>query len=36
VQITAPALDEGAVFRAAHALEAALSLDLRPPILADA
>jgi aspartyl-tRNA(Asn)/glutamyl-tRNA(Gln) amidotransferase subunit A len=33
VQLTAPALDEPTLFRAAHALESALSLDLRPPLL---
>jgi aspartyl-tRNA(Asn)/glutamyl-tRNA(Gln) amidotransferase subunit A len=33
VQLTAPALDEPTLFRAAHALETALALDLRPPLL---
>ena len=34
VQLTAPALDEPTLLRAAHALESALALDLRPPIVA--
>ena len=34
IQLTAPALDEPTLFRAAHALESALALDLRPPIIA--
>jgi aspartyl-tRNA(Asn)/glutamyl-tRNA(Gln) amidotransferase subunit A len=34
IQLTAPALDESTLFRAAHALESALALDLRPPLLA--
>src|SRR3954454_11857575 len=33
VQLAAPALDEPTLLRAAHALESALALDLRPPIL---
>jgi aspartyl-tRNA(Asn)/glutamyl-tRNA(Gln) amidotransferase subunit A len=33
IQLTAPALDESTLFRAAHALESALSLELRPPLL---
>ena len=33
VQLTAPALGEPAILRAAHALEGDLDLDLRPPIL---
>ena len=35
LQLTAPILDEPALFRAANALEADLGLDLRPPLLAD-
>jgi aspartyl-tRNA(Asn)/glutamyl-tRNA(Gln) amidotransferase subunit A len=34
LQLTAPALDEATLFRAAAALEADLGLDLRPPLLA--
>jgi len=34
LQFTAPALGESALFRAAHALEVDLGLDLRPPLLA--
>ena len=34
LQITAPALDEATLFRAASALESDLGLDLRPPLLA--
>ena len=34
LQLTAPVLGEPTLFRAAHALEGALGLDLRPPILA--
>jgi aspartyl-tRNA(Asn)/glutamyl-tRNA(Gln) amidotransferase subunit A len=34
VQLTAPALDEPTLLRAAHALESDLDLDLRPPLLA--
>jgi aspartyl-tRNA(Asn)/glutamyl-tRNA(Gln) amidotransferase subunit A len=33
VQLTAPALEEAALLRVAHALESALSLELRPSIL---
>jgi aspartyl-tRNA(Asn)/glutamyl-tRNA(Gln) amidotransferase subunit A len=33
IQLTTPALDEATLFRAAHALEADLALDLRPPLL---
>jgi aspartyl-tRNA(Asn)/glutamyl-tRNA(Gln) amidotransferase subunit A len=33
LQITAPVLDEPTMFRAAHALETDLGLDLRPPLL---
>ena len=36
VQLTAPALDEPTLLRAAHALESDLGLTLRPPILAAA
>ncbi|MGZ4129591.1 MAG: Asp-tRNA(Asn)/Glu-tRNA(Gln) amidotransferase subunit GatA [Actinomycetota bacterium] len=36
LQLTAPVLGEPTLLRAAHALEGALGLDLRPPILADA
>jgi aspartyl-tRNA(Asn)/glutamyl-tRNA(Gln) amidotransferase subunit A len=32
VQLTAPALDEPTLFRAAHALESELALALRPPL----
>ena len=35
VQLTAPVLDEQTLFRAAHALESDLGLELRPPILAE-
>jgi aspartyl-tRNA(Asn)/glutamyl-tRNA(Gln) amidotransferase subunit A len=35
IQLTAPALDEPTLLRAAHALESDLDLDLRPPLLAD-
>jgi len=34
IQLTAPALDEPTLLRAAHALESDLDLDLRPPPLA--
>ncbi len=34
LQLTAPVLAEPTLFRAAHALEAALGLELRPPLLA--
>jgi aspartyl-tRNA(Asn)/glutamyl-tRNA(Gln) amidotransferase subunit A len=34
VQLTAPILGEPVLFRAAHALEAELGLELRPPLLA--
>jgi aspartyl-tRNA(Asn)/glutamyl-tRNA(Gln) amidotransferase subunit A len=34
LQLTAPVLGEPTLLRAAHALEAALDLDLRPPLLA--
>ena len=34
LQLTAPALDEATLFRAAAALESDLGLDLRPPLLA--
>ncbi len=34
VQLTGPVLAEPTLFRAAHALESALGLDLRPPLLA--
>jgi len=34
IQLTAPALDESTLLRAAHALESDLDLDLRPPLLA--
>ena len=34
LQLTAPALDEAALFRAAAALESDLGLELRPPLLA--
>jgi aspartyl-tRNA(Asn)/glutamyl-tRNA(Gln) amidotransferase subunit A len=34
VQLTAPALDEATLLRAAHALEQHLGLDLRPPAVA--
>jgi aspartyl-tRNA(Asn)/glutamyl-tRNA(Gln) amidotransferase subunit A len=34
VQLTAPVLGEPALLNAAHALESALGLDLRPPLLA--
>jgi aspartyl-tRNA(Asn)/glutamyl-tRNA(Gln) amidotransferase subunit A len=34
LQLTAPVLGEPTLFRAAHAIEAALGLDLRPPLLA--
>ena len=34
LQLTAPALDESTLFRAAAALESDLGLDLRPPLLA--
>ncbi|MEA2555992.1 MAG: aspartyl-tRNA(Asn)/glutamyl-tRNA(Gln) amidotransferase subunit [Actinomycetota bacterium] len=34
LQFTAPVLGESTVFRAAHALETDLGLDLRPPLLA--
>jgi aspartyl-tRNA(Asn)/glutamyl-tRNA(Gln) amidotransferase subunit A len=34
LQLTAPVLEEARLLRIAHALEAALGLDLRPPILA--
>jgi aspartyl-tRNA(Asn)/glutamyl-tRNA(Gln) amidotransferase subunit A len=33
LQLTAPALDEQTVLRAAHALEQELALELRPPLL---
>ncbi len=33
LQLTAPALEEAALLRVAHTLEAALALDLRPPLL---
>ena len=33
LQLTAPVLGEPTLFRAAHALESALGLDLRPPLL---
>jgi len=33
VQLTAPALDEPTLLRAAHALESDLDLDLRPPLV---
>jgi aspartyl-tRNA(Asn)/glutamyl-tRNA(Gln) amidotransferase subunit A len=34
IQLTAPALDEPTLLRAAHALESDLDLDLRPPLVA--
>ena len=34
IQLTAPALDEQTLLRAAHALESDLDLDLRPPLVA--
>jgi aspartyl-tRNA(Asn)/glutamyl-tRNA(Gln) amidotransferase subunit A len=34
-QLTAPALDEATLLRAARALESALALSLRPPIVRD-
>jgi aspartyl-tRNA(Asn)/glutamyl-tRNA(Gln) amidotransferase subunit A len=34
LQLTAKALDEATLFRAAAALESDLALDLRPPLLA--
>jgi aspartyl-tRNA(Asn)/glutamyl-tRNA(Gln) amidotransferase subunit A len=34
VQVTAPVLQESRLFRAAHALESDLQLDLRPPLVA--
>jgi len=34
LQITAPVLEESTLFRAAHAIETELALDLRPPLLA--
>jgi aspartyl-tRNA(Asn)/glutamyl-tRNA(Gln) amidotransferase subunit A len=34
IQLTAPALDEPTLLRAAHALETDLALDLRPPVVA--
>ena len=34
LQLTAPVLGESVLFSAAHALEAELGLDLRPPLLA--
>jgi aspartyl-tRNA(Asn)/glutamyl-tRNA(Gln) amidotransferase subunit A len=36
VQLTAPALDEATLLRAAHALETDLGLDLRPPLIREA
>ena len=33
LQITSPVLDEPTLFRVAHALEADLALELRPPIV---
>jgi aspartyl-tRNA(Asn)/glutamyl-tRNA(Gln) amidotransferase subunit A len=34
IQLTAPALDEPTLLRAAHALESDLDLDMRPPLVA--
>jgi aspartyl-tRNA(Asn)/glutamyl-tRNA(Gln) amidotransferase subunit A len=34
IQLTAPALDEATLLRAAHALESDLDLDMRPPLVA--
>jgi aspartyl-tRNA(Asn)/glutamyl-tRNA(Gln) amidotransferase subunit A len=34
IQLTAPVLEESRLFRAAHALESDLGLDLRPPLVA--
>jgi len=34
IQLTAPALDEQTLLRAAHALESDLDLDMRPPLVA--
>ena len=36
LQLTAPALDEATLLRAAHALETDLALDLRPPLIGSA
>jgi aspartyl-tRNA(Asn)/glutamyl-tRNA(Gln) amidotransferase subunit A len=36
LQLTAPALDEATVLRAAHALEVDLALDLRAPLIREA